>query len=116
MSNISGLMTPPCAHCGSGAVIEGRCAVCGLRQTPTGTVVKAKAPKKCRAHRWGPGKDAGPYAGRQEQRCTRCPATRTVETFKWEASTPLDVGIRAACDWYAEHGVGDTYTHLVMPR
>jgi UDP-glucose 4-epimerase len=30
----------------------------------------------------------------------------------WEATTPLQVGIRAAVDWYSQHGVGATYTHL----
>ncbi|HUT77883.1 MAG TPA: NAD-dependent epimerase/dehydratase family protein [Polyangia bacterium] len=38
----------------------------------------------------------------------------TEETFGWTATTPLDVGIAAAVAWYAEHGVGETFTHLAQ--
>lgn len=38
--------------------------------------------------------------------------TKTVETFGWKATTPLAEGIQAAVDWYAENGVGQTFTHL----
>jgi UDP-glucose 4-epimerase len=32
----------------------------------------------------------------------------------WRPTTPLEVGVRNAVDWYREHGVGATYTHLRM--
>lgn len=38
----------------------------------------------------------------------------TQQDFGWRATTDLDEGIREAVDWYSEHGVGDTYTHLKM--
>src|SRR5581483_3556807 len=37
---------------------------------------------------------------------------RTIEEFGWRARTPLAEGIRRAIEWYAEHGVEQTYTHL----
>lgn len=39
---------------------------------------------------------------------------RTREDFGWQARTPLASGIRSAVDWYAEHGVAQTYTHLAQ--
>lgn len=38
--------------------------------------------------------------------------SKTNETFDWQVSTPLDEGVRAAIDWYKEHGITQTYTHL----
>lgn len=40
--------------------------------------------------------------------------SRTFEAFGWKTSTPLNVGISRAVDWYREHGVAQTYTHLAM--
>lgn len=34
--------------------------------------------------------------------------------FNWRARTPLEHGVREAVDWYREHGVTDTYTHLAL--
>jgi len=38
--------------------------------------------------------------------------SKTCEAFGWKASTPLEEGVAAAVEWYAENGVGETYTHL----
>ena len=38
--------------------------------------------------------------------------SKTEETFDWRVNTPLDEGVRAAIDWYKEHGITQTYTHL----
>lgn len=38
--------------------------------------------------------------------------SRTERDFGWKASVPLQDGIRRAVEWYREHGVGETYTHL----
>lgn len=40
--------------------------------------------------------------------------SETERHFGWRAVTPLRQGIRAAVDWYAEHGVTETYTHLAV--
>ncbi len=37
---------------------------------------------------------------------------KTEETFDWRVTTPLEEGVRAAIDWYKEHGITQTYTHL----
>jgi UDP-glucose 4-epimerase len=37
---------------------------------------------------------------------------RTESDFGWKASVPLADGIGRAVQWYREHGVGETYTHL----
>jgi UDP-glucose 4-epimerase len=34
--------------------------------------------------------------------------------FGWKPETGLDVGVKAAVDWYRERGVTDTYTHLTL--
>jgi len=34
--------------------------------------------------------------------------------FGWRATTPLATGIRKAVEWYEQHGVGETFTHLKM--
>jgi UDP-glucose 4-epimerase len=38
--------------------------------------------------------------------------SKTEEAFAWKVTTPLDEGVRAAIDWYKEHGITQTYTHL----
>lgn len=38
--------------------------------------------------------------------------SKTNETFDWQVTTPLDEGVRSAIDWYKEHGITQTYTHL----
>jgi UDP-glucose 4-epimerase len=40
--------------------------------------------------------------------------SETYREFGWTAQTPLEVGIARAVAWYAEHGVTETYTHLVQ--
>jgi UDP-glucose 4-epimerase len=38
--------------------------------------------------------------------------SRTEKEFDWKAKVPLADGVAEAIDWYREHGVGATYTHL----
>jgi UDP-glucose 4-epimerase len=38
--------------------------------------------------------------------------SKTNETFDWQVTTPLEEGVRAAIEWYKEHGITQTYTHL----
>jgi UDP-glucose 4-epimerase len=38
--------------------------------------------------------------------------SRTIHDFGWEPTTPLDRGVLPAIDWYREHGISQTYTHL----
>lgn len=38
----------------------------------------------------------------------------TFRRFHWLATTSLEAGVGSALDWYAKHGVTDTYTHLKM--
>ena len=38
--------------------------------------------------------------------------SKTNQTFDWKVTTPLEVGVRAAIDWYKENGITQTYTHL----
>lgn len=38
--------------------------------------------------------------------------SQTQRDFSWVATTDLDEGIENAVNWYREHGVTDTYTHL----
>jgi UDP-glucose 4-epimerase len=40
--------------------------------------------------------------------------TKTNDEFGWSAQTPLEEGVAAAVDWYREHGVEQTFTHLKM--
>ena len=40
--------------------------------------------------------------------------SETQRYFGWRATTPLQTGIKAAVDWYAAHGVTETYTHLAV--
>jgi UDP-glucose 4-epimerase len=38
--------------------------------------------------------------------------SKTNEDFDWKITTPLDVGIASAMDWYKIYGLTETYTHL----
>jgi UDP-glucose 4-epimerase len=40
--------------------------------------------------------------------------TKTKQEFGWSAQTPLEEGVAAAVEWYREHGVEQTFTHLKM--
>jgi len=40
-------------------------------------------------------------------------STKTQTEFGWKATTTLEEGIGKAVEWYNQHGVGDTFTHLV---
>lgn len=41
--------------------------------------------------------------------------SKTNRDFGWEATTPLEAGVRMAVDWYRRHGVSQTFTHLTLP-
>ena len=41
--------------------------------------------------------------------------SKTEKTFGWKAGTPLQTGIKAAVEWYEEHGITQTFTHLKDP-
>ncbi|MGE5329802.1 MAG: NAD-dependent epimerase/dehydratase family protein [Deltaproteobacteria bacterium] len=38
--------------------------------------------------------------------------SRTNKDFGWKTSTPLEVGVKNAIEWYKEFGITQTYTHL----
>jgi len=38
--------------------------------------------------------------------------SKTERDFDWAARTPLEEGVAKAVDYYREHGVGETFTHL----
>ena len=38
--------------------------------------------------------------------------SKTHHDFRWQASTPLEVGVAAAIEWYRRFGIHQTYTHL----
>lgn len=40
--------------------------------------------------------------------------SKTADEFGWQARTPLFVGIDKAVEWYRQHGVAETFTHLSM--
>lgn len=40
--------------------------------------------------------------------------SKTFETFGWRATTDLDEGISNAIEWYQQHGVEKTFTHLAL--
>ena len=42
--------------------------------------------------------------------------SRIREDFGWEPKTPLEEGVRNAIDYYREHGIAQTYTHLKVRR
>lgn len=37
---------------------------------------------------------------------------KTEKDFNWKVKTPLKVGVAKAIEWYKEHGITQTYTHL----
>jgi UDP-glucose 4-epimerase len=41
--------------------------------------------------------------------------SRTTRDFGWGVRTPLKVGVARAIDWYKEHGITQTFTHLSQP-
>jgi len=41
--------------------------------------------------------------------------SKTYRDFAWKATTPLEVGVSAAVDWYQRYGVSQTFTHLNLP-
>jgi len=38
--------------------------------------------------------------------------SKTIKDFGWKPTTPLYNGIKSAIDWYKQHGITQTYTHL----
>lgn len=38
--------------------------------------------------------------------------TKTCDAFVWKVSTPLEVGVKKAIEWYQRFGIAQTYTHL----
>lgn len=38
--------------------------------------------------------------------------TRTQQDFSWKTQTPLEVGVKAAIEYYQEYGIEQTFTHL----
>lgn len=38
--------------------------------------------------------------------------SKTNQAFDWQVSTPLEEGVSAAIEWYRQHGITQTYTHL----
>lgn len=40
--------------------------------------------------------------------------TKTKQEFGWSAQTSLEEGVAAAVEWYREHGIEQTFTHLKM--
>ena len=38
--------------------------------------------------------------------------TKTNQDFGWKATTPLEIGVREAIEWYKKYGITQTYTHL----
>lgn len=40
--------------------------------------------------------------------------SKTNQDFGWKITTPLEVGVQAAIDWYQEYGITQTYTHLKL--
>ena len=41
--------------------------------------------------------------------------SRIEQDFGWQAKTPLREGVAKAIEYYREHGVAETYTHLKLP-
>lgn len=37
---------------------------------------------------------------------------KTNQDFGWQITTPLEVGVQAAIEWYKQYGITQTYTHL----
>lgn len=40
----------------------------------------------------------------------------TMTAFDWRPTVPLDVGVKKLVAWFDAHGVGETFTHLRMPK
>ena len=38
----------------------------------------------------------------------------TNQDFSWKITTPLEVGVKAAIEWYKQYGISQTYTHLKL--
>ncbi len=38
--------------------------------------------------------------------------SKPIDNFGWKATTPLEVGVREAINWYKVYGITQTYTHL----
>ena len=38
--------------------------------------------------------------------------SRVQQDFGWSPKVPLEEGVRRAIDYYREHGISQTYTHL----
>jgi len=38
--------------------------------------------------------------------------SRTNQDFNWKITTPLEIGVLAAIEWYSQYGLTQTYTHL----
>jgi UDP-glucose 4-epimerase len=38
--------------------------------------------------------------------------SKTEQDFGWKISTPLEVGVKKAIEWYKQYGITQTYTHL----
>jgi UDP-glucose 4-epimerase len=42
--------------------------------------------------------------------------SKTNHDFDWQATTPLETGVRATVEWSRKYGVAQTYTHLKMEQ
>ncbi|MEO7666557.1 MAG: nucleotide sugar epimerase, partial [Dehalococcoidia bacterium] len=42
--------------------------------------------------------------------------TRTANDFDWSVRVPLEVGVKAAIEYYGRFGITDTYTHLRLDQ
>ena len=42
--------------------------------------------------------------------------SRVREDFGWQPKVPLEEGVRRAIEYYREHGISQTYTHLKVPE
>lgn len=38
--------------------------------------------------------------------------SKTNKAFNWKTTTPLEIGVKVAIDWYKTHGITQTFTHL----
>lgn len=41
--------------------------------------------------------------------------SRTESEYGWRVRTPLKAGVERAIEWYREHGISQTFTHLAPP-
>src|SRR6185437_2570427 len=42
--------------------------------------------------------------------------SRTNGEFGWSVRTPLNTGVSRAIEWYKQHGISQTFTHLTQPK